>query len=72
MPHKCGNIVYGQPHHVPLQVKGPDRARYHVGDGVNEIQDYLQARYVDGFLGLCITEDCGLRLKISIASLPGL
>ncbi len=32
--------------------KGPDRARYHVGDSVDEIQDYLQARYVDGCVGV--------------------
>ena len=40
--------MHRQPHHVPLQVhlQGPDRARYEVGDVVDEIHDYIQARYV--------------------------
>ncbi len=34
--------------------QGPDRARYHVGDSVDQIQDYLQARYVDGCVGVTV------------------
>ncbi len=37
-----------------MYLKGPDRARFHVGDGVDEIQDYLHARYANGFVELCM------------------
>jgi hypothetical protein len=35
--------------------KGPDRARYHVGDTMDEIRDYIQARYVY----ICISAHMG-------------
>jgi len=33
--------------------KGPDHAQYHVRDSVDEIQDYLQARYVHIHMCTC-------------------
>ncbi len=42
--------------------KGADRACSHVGDDVDEIQDYLQARYVDGCVAVMYASVHSLQL----------